>query len=1194
MDQFNNLPLPIKILLAVLSGGCLIGAAYMVDARAMVPLLLGLLSVALIFGLYLFIVRLMQRSRSSGLGGDISQHSAVAPRGISEPARRAKLDDLRQNFQKGLGRFRAAGKDLYSLPWYMVVGEPGSGKSEAIRHCNVGFPTGLQDELQGAGGTINMHWWFTNHAVLLDTAGRLMFEEVQPGATSEWREFLALLRKSRGNCPINGLILVIPADSLLKDSADVIARKAGRIAQQLSVIQTALDVRFPVFVAITKCDLINGFREYFNDLTDPQLQHQMLGWSNPDPLDDPFRPELVDDHIRYVVSRIRRRRFGLMQDPTPQNDPTNGHRAAADNAGTTTPFLNQKPPSRLDDVDALFSLPASMALLAPRLKRYLEMIFTPSEWSSKPLFLRGMYFASAMREGSALDLELAQAIGVPVDSLPEGKTWERERTYFLRDLFLEKIFKERGLVTRATNTRRMLRQRQALLFGVGFVGLFLLLTFSWIGARSLRDSVGREREFWLAANEGWQGDNWQPIVSPEFKGSAKYAYNGDLMISVGQERIPLHEFHRRLAELARTDLSVPLIFRPWNSLGGSNPSRRRAQRILFESGVVAPLVSATREKVMLPGGQWTSSSSEALAFLLQMEGAIQQRAQGQVADAATTAAFFQPLGHYLYEAKKPDADLSAAFDWVYFQGGDGRGTWPPPWLSGGLSLTDNRPIAVGLAEFIRHTVETQKAQAVGFDLIKKVRGEVRLLRHMEDELARLAAQPEGTSDSFRMQGEKALSGLLAQVAAVDRVVAEAGKSGLFDASHLLLFASYNNLVEGTRKQTGAAFLLIQAELDRFPAGTAETDSKASAYTLPTEIRRQLQKVQQEMKAKTEGTFSGEELVELKEIDERFMDRTGIGAALYLDRVAVYKEAIGLWHEAGPRAEPIAGRFEQNLTVLQKTLDSTREKAGRYQGAFAAEFALTAKRIIEVAGAARIQSLYSRYFDEMDARLRSKLGFPLMKGGSAQPMTLAALRDATAFVRLARRELPAIKAAVPPGLTTKYEMFENLVQRVGIVSEALLAEEGQPTAVVVTLLGRADQRRTLMKQLGTEEFGSKFIGNIWRTIRFGTERFRTESQTDKDIGHLTVADTSLLIDFFKFDDDAQPDRHFTFTGPWAIIQLIQEPIVRRLSGGKNWEVMLPLRDDNGQDRYVLLILKFERPLPEIEQWPTVDRLTPERR
>ena len=105
----------------------------------------------------------------------------------------------------------------------------------------------MQDEFQGVGGTINMNWWFTNHAVMLDTAGRLMFEEVKPGETSEWKEFLKLLKKNRPNCPINGLFLVIPSDSLIKDSADRIQKKAGKIAQQLDVIQRVAGRAIPGF-----------------------------------------------------------------------------------------------------------------------------------------------------------------------------------------------------------------------------------------------------------------------------------------------------------------------------------------------------------------------------------------------------------------------------------------------------------------------------------------------------------------------------------------------------------------------------------------------------------------------------------------------------------------------------------------------------------------------------------------------------------------------------------------------------------------------------------------------------------------------------------------------------------------------------------------------------------------------------------
>src|SRR5689334_622110 len=446
---------------------------------------------ALITGAYYGWKALTQSQQNKQFGGDISQHSSASPRGISDPGQRARLDDLRKKFETGVREYKARGKDLYKLPWYAIVGEPGSGKTEAIRHSNVGFPPGMQDEFQGVGGTINMNWWFTNHAVLLDTAGRLMFEDVKPGETSEWKEFLTLLKKNRPNCPINGLFLVIPSDSLIKDSADSIQKKAGKIAQQLDVIQRVLDVRFPVFIAVTKCDKINGFREFFDTLTDPQLQHQMMGWSNPNPLDEPFKPELVEKHLEQVAARLRRRRLGLLRDPVPESEEGR----------------------RTDEVDSLYALPHSLELLSSRLRRYLETIFIAGEWSAKPLFLRGIYFSSSMREGAALDAELAEAIGVGVDELPEGKVWERERAYFLRDLFLEKVFREKGLVTRASNTKQMLRGQQVALYGVGFACLALFSVFAWFAMGNLRSSVKDQGDYWQVVSQaGFDNKYWKQSI----------------------------------------------------------------------------------------------------------------------------------------------------------------------------------------------------------------------------------------------------------------------------------------------------------------------------------------------------------------------------------------------------------------------------------------------------------------------------------------------------------------------------------------------------------------------------------------------------------------------------------------------------------------------------------------------------------
>src|SRR5688572_20003660 len=604
LEQFKQLPKAMQALMGVLAAAAAIAFAALIDPRAVTILLIGVVIIILALVVWYWYQRRKAQKRARALSGQISANTGAAPNAISDPAGRAKLDELRRNFQSGVDKFRTAGKDLYSLPWYVICGEPGSGKSEAVRHCGVGFPPGLQDEMQGAGGTLNMHWWFTNHAVLLDTAGKLLFQEAPPGTTTEWSEFLSLLKKSRPNCPINGLLLVIPAESLIKDSFEEVQKKASKIVRQLDQIQRTLDVRFPVFVLVTKCDLINGFREFFAGIKDPQLQHQMTGWSNPDPLDTPFRPEEVDQHLHTLVKRISRRRLGLMKDPISPDGQAR----------------------RIDEVDSLFSLPASVAALGPRLRQYLDTIFVAGEWSAKPLFLRGIYFTSALTEGAALDQEIAVALGLPVESLPEGKAWVRERSFFLRDLFLQKIFKERGLVSRATNTRRQRRSRQMVLAGVVISGLLVLLAFSWFGAKALRRSIGAERDLWTAAAEGWTDRTWRPIIQPPFQGSNKYAYTGGELVEVGSGKMPLVEVHQELQRLAARPIHVPWVFKPMETVVmGANTKRREAQRVIYDASVVLPLLEAARQRLAKSGEPWMPGGERQLALLVQLEGLIHLR-----------------------------------------------------------------------------------------------------------------------------------------------------------------------------------------------------------------------------------------------------------------------------------------------------------------------------------------------------------------------------------------------------------------------------------------------------------------------------------------------------------------------------------------------------------------------------------------
>ncbi len=642
-----------------------------------------------VFLLFRLIVKWLAKRKAQPMEQGIAGNISVAPGQVSGAKKLADLDSLRKSFQTGVEKFRAAGKDLYSLPWYVLVGQPGSGKTEAIRHSAIGFPPGLQDQLQGAGGTINMNWWFTNHAIILDTAGRLMFEEVAPGTTSEWEEFLKLLRSNRPNCPINGMLLVIPAESLLRDTADVIAKNAGKIAQQLDLIQRTLGVRFPVFILITKADYLTGFNQFFDDVTDPQLQHQIMGWSNPDALDDPFKMEAVEAHLQEVRRRLIDRRRQLLRDPVNTEDASG---------------------RRLDQTDALFAFPDSVVKIGPRLRQYLETIFVAGEWSPKPLFLRGIYFTSSMSDGKTLDADLAQALGIAVDALPASGVWRRDRAYFLKDLFLQKVFREKGLITRASNAMKLQRQRKIAVIGGGFATVLILFTLTWFGFSQFKASIDNQRQYWHNAAVIYSSSNSSflnivrrdrhALATPRYK----YAGISEKIVS-GQN---LADFFSQGLSLVRKPISVPLIFRPVAIVGHTvNARRLEAFRTMFDDNVVAPLVAATEAKLLAPppvpplASGAVTAQTRALIELISLARAYHQGLVGRtpISDSqhlSDLARFVLSPADYQKFKTYQASNIASTLRSLYAS----RRQWPPIALHLAKSATFYRAIHIGMIHSI--------------------------------------------------------------------------------------------------------------------------------------------------------------------------------------------------------------------------------------------------------------------------------------------------------------------------------------------------------------------------------------------------------------------------------------------------------------------------------------------------------------
>lgn len=1023
MDKFANLPSPLKWILGATGVGTLVAAGGLAGSgRWMLLLIFFLVLIGLlviILGAFLLWNVWQRKRQNAQLKGEIQQSTSGAVQGMSAE-NLAKLDSLRKKFQEGVEAFRSRGKDLYSLPWYVIIGEPGSGKTEAIRHCNVGFPPGMHEGendagYMGAGGTINMNWWFTNYAVMLDTAGRLVFEEIKAGETSEWKEFLKLLKKNRPHSPINGLMLVIPSDSLIKDTADQIASKAGKIAQQLDVIQRVLDFRFPVYVVVTKSDKINGFREFFEGMTDPQLQHQMLGWTNPDPLDSAFRPEVVDKHLTHVADRLRKRRLALLRDPVPESASR-----------------------RLDEVDALYALPNSLLLLAPRLRSYLEKIFMPGQWSAKPLFLRGIFFTSSMREGASLDQELAEAIGVSAEELPEGKVWERERAYFLRDMFVEKVFKEKGLVTRATNTSSMLRRRQMILYGACFVALAVFITFGWLSMRSIRGSVAGRNAFWsAAANAGWSDASaiWGKAIVKDVDGNWTLDAG---TVTFGGEKLTLSQVQQRLRGLAETNVEAR-----WTApgLAGSyNGNSKIAQRIVFETGVLKPLWDGVKQNLKFPGTDTaTNLLPDALALAISLEADVLSRPAEL--DARRASNFLSVCSRFVAGGDLGvDTNLVPVMVWTYTGNPDSKGehAWPPAWLSWSTTINKtptNDVLLAALDCLVSTATNTVQTATSGWSQVGKLQVSLRGLETAEKEFFAAVKTANAASAAAALQKLEKAKG------EVDQLLAAAATNSLFKEA-LTFKAAQTAFTNQIMIRVAGAFSKVQAAND-------SARKKHSQWPLFTTIANRLQKEQSQFSSGLVSFVSAADAREFARFDEAFLAAQG-GLRACDQRWDLYRRAAGLLQAAK------LGGAQSRAQLLQAMDKTAGESASldkaftNYTGYASSDVAAVGRYYLGQAQANLVAGFSTAYPNQVNTDLRTYLTFPLVKstGGTVGPDQVPAagrsLDDITAEAADASRKLPALKD------DRAWTNFTARLESLRYVAAYLKGKDGKPHMCTVSL------------------------------------------------------------------------------------------------------------------------------------------------
>ncbi len=194
--------------------------------------------------------------------------------------------ELRRRFKEAITTLKKSdlkgkGNPLYVLPWYLMIGKSGAGKSTAIKSARLPSPFGDVNRISGVEGTRNCDWWFFDDAVVIDTAGRYSLHRNGALDRSEWLAFLEHLTKYRKKEPVNGIIVTVEADQLLESDPEKIEAEGRTIRQRIDEVIHVMGAKFPIYLLVTKCDLIFGMNRFCQLLSDTSLQ-QAMGLMNHD------------------------------------------------------------------------------------------------------------------------------------------------------------------------------------------------------------------------------------------------------------------------------------------------------------------------------------------------------------------------------------------------------------------------------------------------------------------------------------------------------------------------------------------------------------------------------------------------------------------------------------------------------------------------------------------------------------------------------------------------------------------------------------------------------------------------------------------------------------------------------------------------------------------------------------------------